>query len=193
MYIVGFNGPPFSGKDTMARMLAEHMDSQGVTIPVVEASLSTPLREIAYAMVGWEYDPRDHDEYTRFKEHSFPQFGNTGRRLMIDVSECFLKKQYGISVMARLLLAAHKDFHGVLLVRDSGFQCEINPLVDAVGVDNLMVVRVERPGYDFSNDSREWVTHKHIYQADNSGSLTDLRSQAETLYTCLKEFMGWKL
>jgi ribulose-5-phosphate 4-epimerase/fuculose-1-phosphate aldolase len=84
-------------------------------------------------------------------------------------------------------------FNGVVLIRDSGFQCEINPLVDAVGADNLMIVRVNRPGYDFSRDSREWVTHKHVYEADNSAGLTELKSQAETLYTCLTQFLGWKL
>lgn len=193
MHIVGFNGPPFSGKDTMARMLAEHMDSQGVRTPVIEASLSTPLRNIAYAMVGWEYDPNDHPGYTRFKDHAFPQFGVTGRRLMIDVSESFLKKQYGISVMARLLLAEYKDFPGVVLIRDSGFQCEINPLADAVGADNLYVARVQRPGYDFSNDSREWVQYVHSADYPNTGTLDDLRIEAGRLYGRLVNQQGWKL
>src|SRR3546814_6703133 len=32
MYIVGFNGPPRSGKDTLAEMLANHMDKHQVTL-----------------------------------------------------------------------------------------------------------------------------------------------------------------
>src|SRR3546814_3320002 len=34
MYIVGFNGPPRSDKDTLAEMLANHMDKHQVTLPV---------------------------------------------------------------------------------------------------------------------------------------------------------------
>jgi hypothetical protein len=183
---------------TLSDVMARHMDSQGVSTPVIEVSLSSPLRRIAYAMVNRVYDPSDHEGYTKFKDEAFPQFGCTGRRLMIDISERFLKNEYGISVMARILLDDLREFppypfNGVALIRDCGFQCEINPLVDVVGADNLMIVRVNRPGYDFSRDSREWVTHKHVYEADNSAGLTELKSQAETLYTCLTQFLGWKL
>src|SRR3546814_1935302 len=52
MYIVGFNGPPRSGKDTLAEMLANHMDKHQVTLPVKFESLSLTLRHIAHSVVG---------------------------------------------------------------------------------------------------------------------------------------------
>src|SRR3546814_7749146 len=52
MYIVGFNGPPRSGKDTLAEMLANHMDKHQVTLPVKFESLRLPLRNLAHDVVG---------------------------------------------------------------------------------------------------------------------------------------------
>lgn len=195
MYIVCFNGPPYSGKDTMARMLAEHMDSQEVTIPVVEVSLSLPLRRLAYQMVGRDYIPETYDD---FKKETFPQFGGvTGRQLMIDVSERFLKLCYGQDIMAKMLLNELADLEfpdkGVVLVRDSGFQCEVQPLIDAVGARNLFVVQIHRTDCTFVGDSREWVEHSLMGRTYNNESLESLRADAVALYDGLVNTLGWQL
>lgn len=191
MYIVCFNGPPYSGKDTMARMLADYIDSRGCTIPVMLVSLAMPLRRIAYQMVGETYMPAT---YPSFKKTPFPQFGGrSGRQLLIDVSESFLKPTYGQEIMAKLLLDELTDFTGLALITDSGFQCEIDPLVDAVGAENLYIARVEREGCDFLNDSREWVYHTNDGAYPNHGTLDDLRTEAGRLYGRLVNNLGWKL
>lgn len=193
MYIVGFNGPPRSGKDTMARMLAEHMDSQGVTLPIKEVSLSMPLRRIAYAMVGCEGRPLDGKFYEDFKTTHFSAFGRTGRELMIDISEKFLKPSYGQAIMANLLIQELGSFPGVVLVRDTGFQVEVDELVRFVGPDNFCVAAVGRAGCDFRGDSRELVAHRHRGVFHNDGTLDDLRAEAGRLYGRLVNQMGWKL
>lgn len=197
MYIVGFNGPPYSGKDTLARMLAEHIDSLGFTVPVIEVSLSSPLRRLAYTMVGRIYVPETYDE---FKTETFPQFGGvTGRQLMIDVSERFLKLCYGKEIMAQMLLRELQElppypFDGLVLVRDSGFQCEVDPLIAAVGAENLYIARVVRNHCSFKGDSREWVYHEGREGVwHNNGSLALLRTKAAKLYEHLVNHMGWKL
>lgn len=195
MYIVGFNGPPRCGKDTLAEMLANHMDHQGVVLPVVPESLSLPLREIAYAMSGW-HGSTDGENYERFKVTHFEQFGKDGRQLMIDVSERFLKPTYGQQVMANLLIARNKShgFPAVLLIRDCGFQCEVDPLESWVGVDNLYMVNLFRDGCDFSNDSREYVhTNGKMHQVYNNSTLDDLETEAGRIYGRLVNQCGWKL
>jgi hypothetical protein len=193
MYIIGFNGPPYSGKDTLARMVAEHMDSQGVLLPVIEASLSTPLRRLAYQMVGETYVD-DHADYSEFKETHYDEFGCTGRQLMIDVSERFLKLCYGKSIMAKMLFSSLPvGFAGVVLVRDSGFQCEIDPLVDTVGRRNLFIVQMRRATCSFEGDSREWVTHNFMQEVHNNGTLDDLRRDAISVYDNVVNQLGWKL
>lgn len=199
MYIVGFNGPPRCGKDTLAEMLANHMDTQGVTLPVWMESLSLPLRETAYAMTGW-VGPLDGENYEQFKLTQFPAFNFAdGRHIMIDVSERFLKPVYGIEIMANLLIQRKtgEDFSdGVILIRDCGFQIEVNPLINWVGEKNFCLVQVHRPGLDFSNDSREWVTHPdsdmHL-DITNEGDLDALAIEAGRIYDRLVNRMGWKL
>ncbi len=194
MCVVGFNGPPESGKDTMADMLADHMDAQGVSASIRMESLSMPLRKVAYAMVDWK-GATDGPDYARFKETHFGLLGVTGRQIMIDVSERFLKPTYGIEVMAKLLLERNEGFHGVLLVRDCGFQIEIDPIAKAVGAKNLYLAQVHRKGKDFSNDSREWVYNPDggFMRVDNNGSLEALRTEAGRLYGRLVNQMGWAL
>lgn len=195
MFVVAFNGPPESGKDTLAEMLAEVMDSEGVSLPIRMESLSMPLRLIAYQMVGWPMNGIDGEQYATFKKTWFPEFERTGREILIDVSERFLKPTYGITVMAKMLLSRNENFHGILLVRDNGFQIEVDPIADAVGPRNLFVVQVHRAGKDFSKDSREWVYHERggFMRVENNKSLANLKVEAARLYGRLVNQMGWKL
>lgn len=194
MYIVGFNGPPRSGKDTLAEMLADKMDKSGVTLPVRMESLSLPLREIAYAMTGWA-GSLDGENYEQFKTTHFKAFGKSGRHIMIDVSEQFLKPVYGIEIMAQLLIQRNIEFGpAVLLIRDCGFQIEVNPLESWVGRENLYMANVFREGCDFSNDSREYVhTSGRMHQVINDGTLDDLRVEAGRIYGRLVNQCGWVL
>lgn len=200
MYCVLFNGPPRSGKDTLAEMLADHMDAQGVTLPVVQTSLSFPLRIIAYAMCAQEGKRLDGPDYEEFKQTEFPTLGVNGRQVMIDASEKFLKPTYGNDVMGRLLLnqlnAPHGTKNKIVLVRDSGFQIEIDVLIQALGVANVRVVQVHREGTTFKGDSREWVfppLGHEFTRIDNNGTLDDLRTEAGRLYGRLVNQLGWKL
>lgn len=192
MYIVIFNGPPRSGKDTLARMVADHMDSC-VKVPVKEDSLSLPLRLIAYGMVSRTYNC---DSYEDFKKEFFPRLNRTGRELMIDASEKFLKVCYGQPVMADLLVMRNQNFDGVLLIRDGGFQLEVDTLASIVGVENVYIVRMHREGCDFSQDSREYVSAKnpkHQMQTWNNSDLADLEVEARRIYGRLVNQMGWVL
>lgn len=198
MYIVAFNGPPRSGKDTMAEMLANHMDKMGVTVPVKFESLSIPLRRIAYEIVGNEGRSLDGPDYEQFKltPYSLRDDGlapSSGREIMIDVSERFLKPCYGKSVMARMLLERNKNFKGVLLLRDSGFQCEVDPLIEQVGVENFYVAQVHRDGTSFDGDSREWVTHSNMAVYENNSHFGALATEAGRIYGRLVNQLGWKL
>lgn len=199
MFVIGFNGPPGSGKDTLAQMVAEHMTQQGVTIPVVVEHLSYPLRVLAYSMVGLDY-AQEHKQlpYADFKTTWFEQFQRTGRELMIDVSERFLKRCYGPEIMANMLLVRIQRVpdHSVILVADCGFQVEIAPILHAVGASNLAVAKLMRPKFEsFEGDSREWVRHPNskLDLMVPNRSLDDLRTEAGRLYDRLVNQKGWVL
>ena len=191
MYIIGFNGPPQCGKDTAARLMQEYLDG-ATDLPVKEESLSLPLRWIAYAMVGRTYTE---ESYEDFKRESFPQFKRTGRELMIDVSVRFLKGVYGQTIMADLLLARNADFNGILLLRDTGFQSEVDRLSRAMNPKNVCIARVYRPDTTFDNDSRGWVFNylgSHNTMVSNDGDMDHLHNQVIRLHDFVTGQLGWK-
>lgn len=194
MYVVCFNGPPESGKDTCAEIL-ENIVGARHSIPTKLESLSMPLRQIAYTMTGYQGE-LDGPDYARFKKTLFPALGPDGRHIMIDISEKFLKPVYGEEVMANLLLTRNMLFDGLLLVRDSGFQVEVNPLIRAFGTQNVYIVRVRRPGKTFEGDSREWVNHHDVGMSmdlDNHGDLDNLHTEVTRIYSRMLNQLGWKL
>lgn len=192
MYVVGFNGPPGCGKDTLAWMLADYMDTKGVSVPVYTFPLSHPLRELAFKMVGREYSAATYED---FKNEFFTQFGGVnGRQLMIDVSEKFLKQVYGQTIMARIW-ASRLPITGpcVVLVPDCGFQVEVDVITAMFGAENFYLARVNRPGCDFSGDSRGPVHHTFDTDINNSGTLDELKVEAGRIYGRLVNKMGWTL
>src|SRR3546814_1538367 len=75
------------------------------------------------------------------------------------------------------------DFEGILLIRDCGFQIEVDPLEEWVGVENLYMVNLFREGCDFTNDSREYVhTHGKMHQVYNDSTLDHLQTEAGRIY-----------
>ena len=175
MYILGFNGPPNSGKDTCADSIVPFIE-QHTNLPIKRESFSLPLRHIAYAMAGKTYSI---DTYEDFKVTNFSQFDRIGRDLMIDVSEDFLKPTYGDDIMSRLLIQRNIGFHGILIVSDCGFQPEIDYMSNLLGAERVLLAQVHRPGCTFEGDSRNWVTHvaggvDYTDRIDNDGGLDEL-------------------
>ena len=193
-FIVGFNGPPQCGKDTMAKLFLQHMDAQGVMIPVMTKPLSWPLRLMAHVMIGRTYQTVD---YERFKEEYFESFKCTGRQLMINCSECFLKPTYGLGALSKMFIESiEESFPMLVVIPDSGFQCEIEPLCEHYGAENVYMVRIHREGCTFENDSREYVTHPlptHNMDVTNDGTIKDLATEAGRLYGRLVNQRGWQL
>lgn len=197
MFIVLFNGPPRSGKDTAAEMLLTHLESRTIR-PMRLESLSFPLRKMAYGMADWKGE-LDGPNYETFKTQRFLPFkGGTGRELMIDASEKFLKQVYGETIMAEMLIDRSWDIvgHGLVIVRDSGFQLEIDPIISAFGSSNTYVVRMHREGCDFASDSREYVNHplsRNNFDLWNNGSLDDLETEVVRVYGRMVNQLGWVL
>src|SRR3546814_15063132 len=83
---------------------------------------------------------------------------------------------------------------GILLIRDCGFQIEVDPLEEWVGVENLYMVNLFREGCDFTNDSREYVhTNGKMHQVYNDSTLDHLQTEAGRIYGRLVNQCGWKL
>jgi hypothetical protein len=85
-FIIGFNGPPRSGKDTLATAVMDLLDKEGVTtVPVHRLALAATMRNGAAATLGMNLTDR---QYSEIKDKPLPLLnGGTFRQFMIDMSE----------------------------------------------------------------------------------------------------------
>lgn len=164
-YIVGFNGPPKSGKDTVANMLRFLMD-QECEIPTHLDHLARPMRQMAMSLVG--LNPEDFQLYNEVKDapQALLRLAAKGdndslRKLMIATSEDFIKPKYGQDFWGRKLIDDHKwiqqGYPGVLIVPDIGFPAEVNAfdsMRDKVPALHTLIVQLDRPNVGWAGDSR---------------------------------------
>lgn len=152
-----FNGPPRVGKDTLGKMLFEHLVSSGEACWVDK--FAKPIKDSVAAMFSLTDAQREY--YFETPEKDQPQkvfFGRTPRDVLIEFSERYAKLSFGNGIFGKLCLRRNPG-DWIVIITDGGFQAEVNELEKA-GCDCL-VVQVCRTGLSFSGDSREWVAACH--------------------------------
>lgn len=162
-----FCGPPRSGKDTLANhpLLRE----QGFKLwhGKMAHHLFLALMATRTDISPWRWE----ELREKAKEIPQPEFlGRTMREVMIQFSEKWMKPTYGKDIFGRVLLhdITHRERHSdqsiprALLISDSGFREEADPLINHFGAENCHIVRVVRPGYSFRGDSRSWWNHPDV-------------------------------
>jgi hypothetical protein len=157
-FIIGFNGPPRSGKDTLATAVMDLLDKEGVTtVPVHRLALAATMRNGAAATLGMNLTDR---QYSEIKDQPLPLLnGGTFRQFMIDMSEIFVKEKYGRDFWSRRMYEANRSWWNkvpsILIVTDIGFREEVNFFCQHSKF--YLNVVLDRKGTDFSLDSRNYV------------------------------------
>lgn len=157
------NGPPYSGKSTIARELSWYLNSKRVSN--ASDSFAAPMKHFIATALGQQY-------HAMAKDSPRAELaGYSVREFLIDLSESYIKPRYGEGVYGRWL------YHRVgrimpgpsfVICDDSGFEDEMSALGR-----NVILVRVERPNHDFSSDSRNYlIGPKYVFK--NDGSLDNL-------------------
>lgn len=159
--IVIFNGPPRSGKDTFADMLEEHYDVYNNGFFVYRDSFKDEL--IRLVLNYYEIDKREwNDRYEHSKEEPWDKLGGLSQReALIDMSEVKIKpllgKDYFGKAAAQGLILYEDEDNNVGVFSDGGFEEEIHPIIDKVGIENVLIFRLHRPDHDFTGDSRGYL------------------------------------
>jgi hypothetical protein len=154
-FIIGFNGPPRSGKDTIASALSALLDSEGInSLPVHKLALAATMRDGAAAILGMNLSDR---QYSEIKDKPLEVLGGKSfRDFMIAMSEVFVKGIYGKDFWSRLMFSRNKSWWNgkpsILIVTDIGFSEEVKFFCENSRL--YLNVRVDRRGCDFSKDSR---------------------------------------
>ena len=74
------------------------------------------------------------------------------------MGEHFIKPLFSKEYLGHVLLSEvmEEGFdHETVVVTDSGFEPECQPLIR--NIENVYLIRLHRPGYDFSKDSRGYI------------------------------------
>jgi hypothetical protein len=189
--VVFLNGPPRSGKDTIAEYLETFEN-------VIHFKFAEILHIYGKAFL---YDIHDGDhaavEYfsEEHKNEIMPIVDISYREYLINFSEKYFKPLYGQDIFGRILASkidnvmkcdADLDVTTICVVSDSGFDYEAKPVVDLIGSDNCKLVNLYRDGCTYEGDSRNYVTPESLNVTrheivDNNGSLKDLYTVSNNL------------
>lgn len=191
-----FNGPPRSGKDTAAQFMYQYNSAKGPMIIGAKHNrahfdrFSMPCKSAFAAIVGAEMDVWGNVEpYESTKGEIIPWLGVSYRQWQIDFSENFMKPQYGNDIFGRLFCQRNKDKKGAIFIPDSGFREEAEYIASQFGVENILLIRVHRPGFDFTGDSRSYLYDVVPNEVDvvNDSSQEEYYGKIKAL---VSDFMG---
>lgn len=179
-YIVLLNGPPSCGKDTTADFLVANGEHDipafaGASLPYSKHEFKSKLISLACEIADitreqWE------EMYTR-KGKETPNAllnGASPRQFLIHISEYVIKPLMGDLYFGRI--AARKLLDGVNVFSDSGFLSEALALMEGVPLENVLVVKIKRPGCTFAGDSRDYLppgAFPHEVELYNNGDEAD--------------------
>jgi hypothetical protein len=174
------NGPPHSGKDTVAKMVIDNLsDSEYL---VSHEKFSAPLKEAFAAMMEGDINNFVVEHYEDHKEEVVPCLGVSFRQWQIDFSEKFMKPLYGNDIFGRLLVQRINDSRldadddWIFVISDCGFQIEVDHILKSIPKEDIFLIRLHREGTSFDGDSRSYVAAPNCEELDfrNNASLNIL-------------------
>lgn len=155
--IILINGPPGSGKDTAGHILRR-------TFNVRLYKMSRPLKEGLREFFGIDPDVmrRSVEPYKDqvIYAHSVDIFnGLSWRQMQISLSETWAKPLLGKDILGRLAVTHLRQPTGLdmTVITDTGFREETLPIVQAFGVNNILLIQLTRKDCTFEGDSRSYI------------------------------------
>jgi len=148
--IVIFNGPPASGKDEAASLFKEMFGFGNLSFKYQLFKETCKHFEVDERWFMQGYNDR------AIKEKKELALNNMSRReAMIHVSEDIIKPKQGLDYFGKLVAEEIEDGTDYAIA-DGGFVEELEPLIERVGAENIVIVQLTREGYDYSTDSRRY-------------------------------------
>ena len=148
--IVIFNGPPASGKDEAASLYKEKYGF---------GNLSFKYQLFKETIKHFDVDERwfmeGYNDREQKEKKEFALQGMSRREAMIHVSEDIIKPKKGLDYFGRSVAEEIEEENNYALA-DGGFVEELEPIIEKVGAENIVIVQLTREGHDYSSDSRKY-------------------------------------
>lgn len=186
MKILLINGPPSSGKDTLARAIYDYFYENPEQPECHFDRFSMPIKNAFSGMVGAKIDQFGAVRgWEDIKDTPVDYLnGKSYRQWQIDFSEHFMKPLYGEDCFGRLFcerierlrdngdLGFNHNYveESLIVVPDSGFQIEVDTIEKLLPNDEVLLLRLHRNGTSFDNDSRGYVIASQMMDISNNAS-----------------------
>jgi len=177
-YVI-LNGPPNSGKSTVARWLTRQLSISDDFQTAIQDEPAGPVKHFVATLLGERYSEMNKDK---------PRAelgGRSVRQFVINLSEDHIKAEYGPDFLGRMLvyrslrrLNPKPDY---VILESSQDGAEIDAIPDRY------IVRMDRDGCTFDNDSRGFLATPNFILLNN-GSLDDLMG---TVILLVENIKAW--
>lgn len=160
--IIVLNGPPGSGKDTIAEFLAKLYGYSHIAFKDELYKEASRVSGLPYSFVKFLATDR------KLKDLPNSNFTVSGRNVsprefLIHVSENIIKPLKGKDYFG-IKTAEKADNFSNVVISDGGFEEEFYPLADLASNSNrgLLVVHLFKEGCTFEGDSRKYLTREFL-------------------------------
>lgn len=163
------NGPPECGKSTIGPQLVSTLSHHFSNVSF--DSFAAPMKQYISTALAYKYMEMKKDSPMAILQ------GYSVREFLIDLSENYMKPRYGEDIFGRLLhyrMLRLSPLPAFVICDDCGFEVERDALPSPT------VVQILRPGKDYRNDSRNYLTLPD-YTLLNDGTLSELHAKVNHL------------
>lgn len=202
--VVVFNSAPRSGKNIAADYMCNTINTQDSNLVAYHKAFKDELFKICANTLGisveeyqTDYDRQTPDKVWWMKDlvsistsASMKVQGEkklySQREFLIHMSENVIKPSFGKDAFGKAFVNSLPE-EGIVFVSDSGFPEELQPVIDHVGAENVLVIRIQREGCSFEGDSRDYLTPEmfddkvKFYQVINNGTEMEFLEGVEEL------------
>lgn len=177
-----FNGPPRCGKDLAKETLKSFYDNYSHNVTPIILTFSTVLQHSVPVLYAIDLDEWKERYESDLKDEPWDKlFGISQRQAVIELAENHLKRLHGPEVFTWIMNNLIENYRQqyddkLLFLMDTGFDREFQSFVKNIGSDKCVYVRVDRPGKNFDNDSRSYISNqyltdlKYIVRLENNGT-----------------------
>lgn len=195
MFVILLNGPPRSGKDTIAEALCDALFEVDTLRDYDTYKFAWAIKNPVKAMFRLNDDEYKHYFETAAKDEPQEIFhGKTPRSVLISLSEQWAKPMFGKEIYGEIAGRYLSKTFGddgyeneLIIVSDCGFEEELQGLFKFVPPEKCGIFRIQREGASYKSDSRGYVENTQVAFNNVLDNNRDVSYAVQDIMTTLKE------